>query len=310
MIPPRGFKTEVYPLRHRIINSFALSAVGETQNSGFITLVRSSQDAAIIAPDLINVNPHNTFYQKETGSIVQKMSIIDRLSLSLKFNLTSNAYLAQHTSGTSTSEVFTGGDRIDHLHFTWRPIFFSFREKLDAADDDTGTTVASILGLTADDTNKDVVPLTTTKLSTIGSSDLSTAVSTVNDTEVFGDLNMTTNLTAEDHPWDEDLFQEALMRFTNKGALKACVGRTRHVHLSHARPYKNFYIKKFVPRAVRRVMDFTFMGIQINVPISSDITADYHATTLGAGAHLGVKSICQYHEWNSSHNQDMTGDAA
>ncbi len=310
MIPPRGFKTEVYPLRHRLVYGLGLSMVTTTQNSAFLTLVRSTQDPAVIKPDLINVNPHNTFYQKETGAIVQKMSIIDKLTLSLKFNMTGNCYLAQHISGTSTNEVFSGGDRINHLHFTWRPIFFSFREKLDAADDDTGTTVATILGLTADDTNKDVVPLTTNNLSVAGNSDLPQPVSTVNDTEIFSDYNMTTDVLMEDHPWDESLFQEAIMRFTNKGALKACVGRTRHVHLTHDRPFKNFYIDKFVPRSIRRVMDFTFMGIQINLPTDSDVDADYHAITLAGGAHLGIRAICQYHEWNSEHNQDMTGDAA
>ncbi len=312
MIPPRGFKSEVYPLRHRIVNSFVLSAVTANQNSVFITLVRSTQDPAMIKPDLINVNPHKTFYKEETGPLVHKMSIIDKLSLSLRFNLTANCWLAQHVSGTSTNEVFKGADRLPHLMFTWRPIFFTFREKLDAADDDTGTTVAAILGLTADDTNQDVVPLTTNKLNTLGSSDLPMALSTVNDTEVgTTDYNMTTDETYEDQPWDEDLFQEALMRFTNKGALKACVGRTRYVHLTYQRPFKNFYVNKFVPRSIRRAMDFTFFGIQVNVPTSDKITSDYHTPTLTSSiAHLGIKCICQYHEWNSEHNQDMTGDAA
>ncbi len=308
--PPRGFASELYPLRHRILNAFALSAVTSTQNSAFITLVRSSQDSAVVSPKLINVNPHNTFYQKETGPLVQKMSIIDKLTLSLKFSMTDNCYLSQHISGQSTSEVFSGGDKLPHIHLTWRPIFFSFREKLDASDDDTGTTVATILGLTADDTNQDVVPLTTNNLSTAGSSDLLQAMSSVNDVEISSDYNMTVDTIYEDHPWDEDLFQEAIMRFTNKGALKACVGRTRHVHLTHQKPFVNYYIRKFVPRAIRRVMDFTFMGIQINVPLSVEFGSDYHITTLQAGAHIGVKALCQYHEWNADHNQEMTGDAS
>jgi len=293
MIPPAGFKQEMYPLRHRIVNAFGLSAVTVTMNSAYIMLVHSTTD---IDKDvaIIEVNPHNTAYVTETGPAVQKMSILDRLSLSLKFNLTARAKT----------------DNVDHIRLTWRPIFFSFPEKLDAADDDTGTTVATILGLTKDATNQDVVPLTTTKLMTDGASNLTTAVSTVNQATVFGDLNMTTDLAPEDHPWNETLFQDAVRRYTNKGALKACVGRTRTVNLTTQRPFKNFYLDKFVPKAIRRVMEYTHMGIQINVPTSGDISQDYHSSALTVSkAHVGVKCICNYHEWNSNHYQEMTSIA-
>lgn len=300
MIPPRGFKNELYPLRHRILYSFGLSAVTGTQNSAFATLIRHTSDVAV-APSAIEVNPHNTNYNSETGPAVQKMSIIDKLTLSIKFNM---------TEGGKTGEILSGifGDSLGHVKLTWRPVFFSFGEKLDAADDDTGTTVATILGLTKDATFEDVVPLTTNKLNVAGPSELSQPVSTVNIVEVFGDYNMTTDTTMEDHPWDETLFQDALRRYTNKGALKACVGRTRHVHLSDTVPYKTYFLDKFVPRAVRRVVPYTFMGIQFNCPISSDIEQDFHNSNLTAGtAHVGVKIIANYHEWNADHYQDMSG---
>ncbi len=302
MIPPRGFKSELYPLKHRIIYALGLSLTSDTQNSAFLILIRHSSDIDIL-PSAIEVNPHNTNYNTETGALVQKMSIIDKMNLFLKFNITSFALDRKETS----SGVFSG-DNLQHITLNWRPIFFSFGEKLDAADDDTGTTVAALLGLTKDATNEDVVPLTTNKLPTFGNSDFSHPVSTVNQAEAFGDLNMTTDLSMEDHPWNETTFQEALKRYTNKGALKACVGSTRTVHLSRARPFKSFYIKKFVPRSVRRVVPYTFMGIQIDVPMSSDIKQDYITDTLTSGAaHVGVKCIATYHEWNADHYQEMSG---
>ncbi len=300
MIPPRGFKSELYPLRHRVIYSCGLSALTANMNSCFFTLVRHTSDVATAA-SAIEVNPHNTAYNTETGPAVQKMSIIDRLTLSLKFNLTELC-----ETGETASGVFS--DALAHVKLTWRPVFFSFGEKLDAADDDTGTTVAAILGLTKDATFEDVVPLTTNKLPTTGTSDLSQPTSSVNIIEDFGDYNMTTDLTFEDHPWDEDLFQDAMKRYTNKGALKACVGRSRTVHLTKLQPFKNYYLDKFVPRAIRRVVPYTFMGIQINMPTSTMVDADYHSVALTASkAHVGVKAICQYHEWNADHYQDMTG---
>ncbi len=309
MRPPSGFVSEVYPLRHRVVYSFGLSMFSSTMNSAFATLVRHTNDVIANTPKIIVVNPHNTLYVTDNGPAVQKMSIIDKLNLSIRFNMTENCADRAHTAGTSTNETFTG-DSIQHMRFHWRPVFFSFPEKLDAADDDTSTTVATILGLTKDATFEDVVPLTTTKLPVQAGSDLSQPVSSVNIAEVFGDYNMTTNTTMEDHPWDEDLFQEALKRYTNKGALKACVGRTRYVNLTRRQPFKNFHISKFVPRSIRRIMPYSFFGIQINVPTIDQIDQDYSAINQTAVlAHLGCKIICSYHEWNSDHFQDMKGAA-
>ncbi len=253
-------------------------------------------------PATIEVNPHNTDYKEETGPLCQPMSIIDKLRISLRFNMTARCNDRAETS----TDTFTG-DGIKHLKFLWRPIFFSFPEKLQAADDDTAATVETILGLTSDDTNGDVVPLTTNDLPVGGDSDTVQPMSTVNAAQVFGDFNLTTNTVMEDHVWDEDLFQNAIRRFTNKGALKSCVGRTRYVNLTESRPYKNYYIKQFVPKAVRRIVDRTFFAIQVHLPVSTDFSQDFHAISLTtAVAHLGIKLDCKYHEWNTEHDQDMT----
>ncbi len=304
--PPPGFESELYPLRHRIIYSFGLSGVTTTMNSAFATLVRHTNDVIANTPKIIVVNPHNSNYVKDAGPAVAKMSIIDKLRLTIRFNMTN---ICSDTNETST-DTFTG-DSIQHIKCLWRPIFFSFPEKLDAADDVTTTTVAAILALTKTAAQEDVVPLTTNKLPVAGASDLSHPLSTVNIVEVgVDDYNMTTNETMEDHVWDEDIFQEALLRYTNKGALKACVGSTRYVNLSRRNPYKTFYIKKFVPRAIRRVMPYTFMGIQVHVPTATDIGQDYMEKALTPSkAHIGVKIICHYDEWNPDHYQDMSGTA-
>ncbi len=305
MRPPPGFKAELYPLRHRVIYSAGLSHVTATMNSCFFTILRFTNDVIAGTPGSIVVNPHNGNYVTDNGPAVCKMSIIDRLSISIRFNMTQLCLPKNETAASA----FTG-DGIQHIKLTWRPIFFSFKEKLEAADDVTTTTVASILGLTHDTTFEDVVPLTTTKLPVAGTSDLPQPVSSVNIAEVFGDYNMTTDTTMEDHSTNEDTIQEALKRYTNKGALKACMGRTRHVHLSTARPYKSFYIDKFVPRAIRRVMPYTFMGIAINCPTTDQIGADYmRITPTGSAAHVGIKMIANFHEWNADHYQEMSGTA-
>jgi len=306
LIPPAGFVSEVFPLRHRVIYSYGLPIGTGTTNSACATLVRHTNDIIITGagvPKMIVVNPRNTAFVEDNGPAVCNMSIIDKLSLSLRFNMTEQCEPTHETA----AGVFSG-DGISAIKCMWRPIFFSFGEKLDAADDDTGTTVAAILNLTKDVTFEDIVPITVTKLPVTGPSDKSQPVSTVNIAEVFGDYNMTTNTTMEGFDWDEDLFQTASRRYTNKGALKACVGRTRHFTLTNARPYMNFFIKKFVPRAIRRVQPYTFMAILTHIATDVAVEQAYMATDASATIpHVGVKIICNYHEWNQGHYQDPEG---
>ncbi len=301
MIPPKGFKQEQYPLRHRLIWSYGLSAKTATMNSALMLMVHSSNDM-VGAPSTIIVNPHNPDYVEDTGPLVRQMSIIDRLKISMTFNMTSLCADRNETASAAWT-----GDGITHIHLLWRPIFFSFPEKLDAADEKTTTTVAAILALTKDASKEDVVPLTTTKLPAGGTpSEVVMPSSIINDVQVFGDYNMTTNLEMEEHVWDETLFQTALRKYTNKGALKACVGRTRHVHLTRERPFKKFFIDKPVPSAIRRVLPYGFFGIAVHLPVTVDYGSDFYDVSLtGSKPHLGVKCIAQFHEWNHEHEQAM-----
>ncbi len=312
MRPPKGYRAEEYPLRHRLIHGFGLTMGDEGKNTALIPIVMYSNEMDKVAK-LVVVNPHNTAFEEDAGPLCRDMSIIDRLRISIKFTMTDQCSIAHESSGTygangQTAAVFTGDD-IPVMTFLWRPIFNVYPEKLDAADDDTGTTVAAILALTKDATFEDVVPLTTTKLNTNGPSDSALPASTVNAVQVFGDYNMTSNLNMEDHVFDEDLLQTALKRYTNKGALRSCLGRTRHVTLTRARPFKNFYIDKFVPRAIRRLQPYGFFAIQVHVP--EDLHVSQHWLSSNATpteSHLGVKMITNYHEWHQDFRQEAVGD--
>ncbi len=308
MRPPKGYRAEEYPLRHRLVHRLGLALGSGTDNTALLPLVMHSNEMDKVAK-LVVVNPHNTFYETDGGPLCRDMSIIDRMRISLKFTMGSDCDIKHWVSGNSNTAPVFAGDDINSFSFLWRPIFNVYPEKLDAADDDTGTTVAAILGLTKDATFEDVVPLTTNKLSTAGSSDRSLPVSTVNAVQVFGDFNMTTNLTMEDHVYDETLLQDALKRYTNKGALRSCMGRTRHVTLTRNRPFKNFFIDKFVPRAIRRIQPYGFFGIQIHVPLDTDDTQHYLNTDpAGSSVHLGISMITHYHEWHQDFRQEAAGD--
>ncbi len=308
MRPPRGFEAEKWPLRHRIVYAYAVTHGLENANTVFMPIVRASKattaTSPLTNPDTIQVNPHNANYEEDSGPLCGQMSIIDRMTISLKFNMTQDCNPKTWTSGNSnTAPAFTG-DGLKTIRGLWRPIFGAFAEKLDAADDDTTNTVAAILGLTKDATNEDVVAVTTNKLSGGSVSDLNHPLSTVNGVEAITDYNYTTNTAMEDHVFDEDLLHSMLRRGTNKGALRSCLGRTRHFTLTTNRPSVSFYIDKFVPRAIRRIVPFGFFGIQIHFPFVLDVEQAYISRALTGVRHVGVKMTVNYHEWNSEHDQD------
>ncbi len=298
MRPPKGFEAEKFPLRHKLIFGLGLSMGTNTRNTAFLPIVMSSKDTDVL-PNTIQVNPHNSAFEEDAGPLCAQMSIIDRMTISLKFTMTA---LCDELKETAAGTFI--GDSIKSFTFLWRPIFNVYPEKLDATDDDTTTSVAAILGLTKDATNEDVVALTTNKLATAGAGDRVQPSSTVNAVQVFGDYNYTTDLLYEDHVFDETLLQDALSRYTNKGALRSCLGRTRHVTLSTRRPYANFYIDKFVPRAIRRIQPYSFFGIQVHLPMDEEPGQHYQTLDANSGAHLGISCIAKYHEWNSEHDQE------
>ncbi len=287
---PRGLESQKHPLKHRFSYAFGLSHITATQNSAWVTLVRSSQDPAMVNPNTIFTNPHNTAVDLETGPLCQQMSIIERIKIIMTFN--------KHASVNVNNDI--------KVQFT--PFFCAFPEKYDAADDDTGTTVASIMQLTKDATNKDIVPLSTNDLPVDGVSELPQPVSTVNDVEVFGDYNMTTDLIMEDTPFDNEAFQKLIIYGTNKGALKSCLGKTRRFSLSRfgGSTVKSFFFKKFVPRNIRRIVPYTFFGLLIHVPIDSDIDSYYSgASGTGSKPDVGVRVNVRYDEWNEEHLNTM-----
>ncbi len=303
MRTPKGFEQDKNPLKHKLVYNTTLNMGNENQNTTILPIVMHSNEMDVAA-STIQVNPHNSGFEIDGGPLCREMSIIDRMRISLKFNMTDHCGISHHSSGTSTNEVFVG-DNIPAIKFLWRPIFNVYPEKMDAADDFTGTTVAAILGMTKDATFEDIIPITTNKLPAIAPGTTNQPVSTVNAVQVITDFNFTTNFAPEDHVWDEDLLQTALRHYTNKGALRSCLGRTRIVTLTRNKPFVNFYIDKFVPRAIRRVQPYGFFGIQVHLPIDTDYEQYATSTsTTGSIGHLGVNMIVNYHEWNNEHDME------
>ncbi len=192
MRTPAGFEPQKNPLRHKFYYAAALSCVTTGKNSAMFLVVRNYLGAN--NPDTIDVNPKHADFDKETGAVCNPMSIIDRLTIKLSFTRAENV-----------------AAEAGPLKCWWQPIFVSFPEKLDAADEFTSTTVAAILNLVKDATQEDITPLFNNikHQTTPGASDRNHPISTVNLTDSITTLNMDTNLTSEGVTWDDDLMQKA-----------------------------------------------------------------------------------------------------
>ncbi len=290
---PAGLKAMENPLKHKFRYSFGLNASIANANSAFIPLIKNTKNLATGVPGTVMVNPHNTNVDLETGAVCAPMSIIQNLTLSM--------------SVTALSQQPT--DDLKGVKYWWMPIFGSFLEKWDADDDAGGGKVAAMLQLTVDATNQDCTPITTNKLKVLGTSDTLHPVSSVNLAEVYNThLNMTTDLAMEDCPFDATAFFNLMQYGTNKGALKACIGRIRHGMVNYSGgkrdTHQSFFIKKFVPRPVRRIVPYSFFGILIHLPLITEHGQSYtEETSLGTTLnHIGFKINVNYDEWNEEHD--------
>jgi len=288
MIPPRGFKAELYPLRHHFNYVYGLTAGTSETVATIATFVKNYKGVG--APNTIIVNPHHGSFETETGAICAPMSIIDKFSVLMSFTLTEDAL----------------ADGVEAIRIKYMPIFTSFAHRIAEVDQKSTTSVAAILELTSDATQEDITPAFDTKLATgAAANEKNHPVSTANFTEVFGTLNLTTNVAMEGVPFDNATLFKALRYYTNKGALSSCIGKMKTITLTKNRPEYHTFIRRPVPRDVRRIQPYSYFGMLTAIDIDSNPQQIYYtgAMTVDKVA-VGVKMTINYHEWHPEHNQD------
>ncbi len=289
MKPPKGFNAILMPLRHRFEYSVGLQVGSDSLNSTMMTFVKNYK--SVNAPSTIIVNPHHASFETETGAICAPMSIIDRIKIQMTFTLTEDAI----------------ADGIEALKVNYLPVFTSFPDKMDSADDKTTTTAKAILNLTPDATEEDVHPtFTTLNLTKIASVSFAHPVSTANFTEVFGTLGLSVDLDVESTGFNPTTLFQALKYYTNKGAIGAMIGKYRSITLTKTHPTKTVFINKFVPRPVRRIVPYSFFGMILHCPIYTNREQPFYTGAMTAAKiAVGIKTLVTYDEWHLDHNQDM-----
>ncbi len=279
--PPRGYRKQDFPLPHDALWLWSLSADVATKDATIATILRTSED--VNAAEGINVNPSHGSFAEEQGTLIHQGSIVPKIMISL------HAHLTQTAEET---------DNVRMLRFHWMPIYSSFIEPLLAADSRTNTDCETLLMLEHDTTNKDVFPDYGTKLTgNVGQYPMST----VNDTEVFGDPGLTTNTSMEAVAFNQTLFYNALNHFSNQGMLRSMIGKIHTGYVSRDKAY-TYYSNNFTHPRVKRGNPFTYCGILFWVPIT-DFRQFGRAADRSTTDHIDFGLNVQYDEWNPDFDQ-------
>ncbi len=280
--PPRGYKQNEYPLPHNFSYFFQLNAEDTSKDATICTFFRTSESA--INADAVQVNPRNAAFVEDTGPLIFNGSIIPRLMVRFSAIMTKGAIET---------------DKLQQINIKYMPLYTAFLPSLDAEDEKTATSVEDTVKLTHATNNKDTHPLFVGKLTTSGNQPLST----VPETEVFGDYGLTTNATMEAVAFLEEEFFDTMQYKTNSGMLKKVVGQFKTQRLTQERGF-TFFSNNFTKPMVKRGNPYTFCGMLFVVPAASEMTQLFPIGASTTIPHVVFKVSVRFDEWNPNFDQN------
>ncbi len=283
--PPRGYSQTQFPLPHDFNYKFALDAADTTKEATICTLFRASEGA--INADTVLVNPAHATFAEDTGPMVYMGSIIPRVSVSFTAKI---------------NQVAHDIDKVQHLNFKWMPIYTAFLNTLDAENVGTpASDIETIIEMKHDTTNKRAGPLFT------GTDLLNAAchpLSTIGETEVFGDYDLTTNAIMEAVNFQEEEFWDAKSYYTNAGMLNKVTGSFRTVSLDFDRKPYTYGSSNFTKPMVKRGNPYMFCGILFYVPPAGEFGQTAEAADITTSiSHIQFYVKVRFDEWNSEFDQ-------
>ncbi len=281
--PPKGYQTTDYPLPHNRGFSLELHGEDETKNSCIIPLFRMSE--ACINPEAIEVNPTNANFAEEAGHSIFRGSIVPKVMFHF------DAWMTKGAIET---------DKMRHIKLKWMPIYTSFLDSLDAADEKTGTDIESILQLQHATDNKDVYPLySSVKLGGITSS---IGLNTLGYSEAFGDWGLSTTAVFESVAFNIGNFYDNMQYKTNAGMLKKVLGPMRTVNLTRDRPYK-YFSNNFTAPQVKRGNPYTACFILFHVDQGESQGQNFSSQDTTNISHIYISGGSRFDEWNPVFDQ-------
>lgn len=285
MRPPKGYRSQEYPLYHNMEYKFQLDVEDETKNSTICSLIRGVN---LAGAEAVEVAPTNFNYAEDTGTEVFRGSIVPKMTIDItaRINGTANAI-----------------DPIPSMIFKWMPIYSSFLSSLDAADHSGLGDIEATLELQHDIVEERVNPLfSTVKLGTFGSG--TQPLSIIPETEVFGDIDLAASAVLESVAFDEKNFWDIKRIGSNAGMLNKVTGSMKTVKLNYDRGQYHYFSNNFTNPIVKRSNAYTFCGILFHVPQANEfqqLCDSVEITTSVNQISFGVR--CQFEEWNQDFDQ-------
>ncbi len=284
--PPPGYNKRDKPLPHEFHQKITLKIADDSKNKYMMTFLRTSLDS--VDPKTIEVNPRNSAFAADTGPVICYDSIVQMMTISQDIMMTEQAL----TDGIQAMAVYD-----------WN-IHGAFEDSWTPADEKTTTTIAQLLHVTSDTTKEDVVP-ETVSTDMIGSD---VPVSTVTMPEVFGDYNLSTDLTPQNTSAQVDMVDEifdAKQYYTNGAKLNSLMGTMNRTILNkQTRTHASKFEKRFTPRNVRFGNPHLYFGRQYHVPISISKSQLTEFDMVFAGTrHVAISIRVRFNEWNPDFNQ-------
>ncbi len=280
--PPAGYDRNDFPLPHYFTYNFPLTAF--TDFATQLIYMRTTKDS--LQPETIEVNPRNTNYVVDTGSVICEESIVQQITIKKVYIMTEGAIETDKLSAIKVSSL---------------KIMGVFKEAWNPIDELTSKEVEDVVETTYENTKMDVTPKFT---GTALSSTLLYPVSTITMAEGFADINLTTDLTYEKVNFSQDDYFNSKKYYTNGGAVNVVAPVMENQILNRNRRHYTSYQNKFLPKKMRFGRRALFFGEIFQLLRYTDVNQVME--TLAAPTnitHVEFKVIVSFNEWNREFNQ-------
>ncbi len=275
--PPKGYLGNEYPLWHDLEYQFKLNAEDETKNSTMIPIMHNDILAQVLKTTY--VNPKNSAFEVVAQPNCSPESILPSLQLSMRCSLTKGAIETDAVRSLSLNYMFING---------------AFLNRLDAVDAKTGNDIETILELTHETDEEQVIPLWSGVDLTSGS---------LVPTGVEG---LTTDQVIESVAFDKEMFFDAMKYYDNHSMLRTMARSMKTVTIKRDYPYSMHGTKPVAP-ICRFMNPYSFGFLLVHLPQVGDIDQYGLADVTTNIPHVDVKIKIRYPEWNKGFFQESTG---
>lgn len=229
-----------------------------------------------VAASTIKTHPENASFAEYAAANCMPESRIDIVNCDLTFNLT---------------KAFLETDKLHMCKIGYQVYHTSFEDQA-AVDELSGTTIATVLELAQESSDRQAFPL----YNDIKMDAKFTGSSTLH-ADQFG---LTASQLLEAVTFNLDTYYDALHFMTINKKLKTCQSGIKWFTLTRQHPMRSFPIK--LPDKSKAINEFTFFGVHVVIPPFGH-HMQYHVVADSTDIqHVSVNLRYRYNEWNRNFN--------